>query len=77
MHTWIRPFLFLATALTLAAQPAPEISHDPITAAPPGKSLSVLARVSAPNSTVKAVHLHYTPSADASPRCGSTRSTGI
>ena len=67
MKTFSRLLIAAATlGLSLPAFALPVIDHDPISSAQPGKSLSILARVTAPGSAVKAVHLYYTPSSDAS-----------
>ena len=67
MKHFLRLFLTASMAAAgLSSFALPVIDHDPISSAQPGKSLSILARVTAPGSAVKSVHLYYTPSSDAS-----------
>jgi hypothetical protein len=68
MKNFVSAFALLLGALSLPVEAAaPVISHQPAKMAPRAQPLSVIARVSSPDSPVSSATLHFSQSADASP----------
>ncbi len=68
MKNFVSAFALLLGTLSLpVVAAAPVISHQPAKMAPRAQPLSVIARVSSPDSPVSTATLHFSQSADASP----------